>query len=178
LGIARCSIEPRLVSLIMRGLAPRSPMEPVSMRSVLCVPVISAGMIGAALAIAARPAVAADCVAEPNRDAPPGQHWYYHGTDRKCWYLHATVPLGAAEAPAIELQSVHRRQAVPAGEPQRRIAVPAPVPQRRQDAPAPAADLQRQQAAAPPRQAPRSEADEAALYLEFLRWKEEHRDAQ
>jgi hypothetical protein len=156
-------------------------MEPVSMRSVLCVPVISAGMIGAALAIAGRPAVAADCVAEPNRDAPPGQHWYYHldhANDRKCWYLHATVPPGAAEAPAMELQSVHRRQAEPAPEPQRRAAVPAPVPQRRQAAPAPAADLQRQQAAAPPRQAPRSEADEAALYLEFLRWKEEHRGAQ
>jgi hypothetical protein len=145
-------------------------MEPVSMRSVLCVPVISAGMIGAALAIAGRPAVAADCVAEPNRDAPPGQHWYYHldhANDRKCWYLHATVPPGAAEAPAMELQSVHRRQ-----------AVPAPEPQRRRAAPAPAADLQRQQAAAPPRQAPRSEADEAALYLEFLRWKEEHRGEQ
>ncbi len=48
------------------------PMEPVSMRSVLCVPVISAGMFSAALAIAGRPAVAADCLVEPNRDTPPG----------------------------------------------------------------------------------------------------------
>jgi hypothetical protein len=143
-------------------------MEPVSMRSVLCVPVISAGMIGAALATAGGSAVAADCVAEPNRDAPPGQHWYYHldhGTDRKCWYLHATVPAGAAEAPAMELQSVHRRQ-----------AVPAPEPQRRQAAPAPAVEVPRRQVAAPQRPAARSEADEAALYLEFLRWKEQHRD--
>jgi hypothetical protein len=148
------------------------------MRSVLCVPIISAGMIGAALAIAGGPALAADCLTEPNRDTPPGQHWYFHldhGSDRKCWYLHATVPAGAAEAPAMELQSVHRR-AVPAPEPQRRAAVPAPVPQRRQAAPAPAADLQRDQAATPPRQALRTEADEAALYLEFLRWKEQHRD--
>jgi hypothetical protein len=153
-------------------------MEPVSMRSVLCVPVISAGMIGAVLAIAGRPAVAADCLAEPNRDAPPGQHWYYHldhAGDRKCWYLHATVPAGAAEAPAKELHSVHRRPAVPAPEPQRRQAAPALEPQRRQAEPAPPAELQRQ-VAAPQRPAPRSEADEAALYLEFLRWKEQHRD--
>jgi hypothetical protein len=140
-------------------------MEPVSMHSVLCVPVISAGMIGAALAIGVSPVVA-DCLAEPNRDAPAGQHWYYHvdhASDRKCWYLHATVT-GAAEAPAMELQSV-RRQGAPAPEP------------RRQAAPAPSAQPQRQ-VAAPPRPAPRSEADEAALYLEFLRWKEQHRDAQ
>jgi len=138
--------------------------------------VISAGMIGAALAIAGRPALAADCLVEPNRDTPPGQHWYYHldhGTDRKCWYLHATVPAGAAEAPAMELQSVHRR-AVPAPELQRRQAAPALEPQRRQAAPAPES-LQRQ-VAAPQRPAARSEADEAALYLEFLRWREQHRD--
>jgi hypothetical protein len=156
-------------------------MEPVSMRSVLCVPVISAGMIGAALAIASSPVVAADCLTEPNHDAPAGQHWYFHldhATDHKCWYLHATVPAGA-EAPTMELQSVRpqRRQAVPAPEPQRRAAVPAPLPQRRQAAPAPAADLQGQ-VAAPQRPAQRSEADEAALYLEFLRWKEEHRGEQ
>jgi hypothetical protein len=144
-------------------------MEPVSMRTVLCVPVISAGMIGAALAIGLSPA-AADCLGEPNRDAPPGQHWYYrvdHANDRKCWYLHATVT-GAAEGPAQELQSVH---------PLRRPAAPAPEPQRRQAAPAPSAHLQRQ-VAAPQRPVPRSEADEAALYLEFLRWKDQHRDAQ
>jgi hypothetical protein len=156
-------------------------MEPVLMRSVLCVPVISAGLIGAALAIASSPVVAADCLIEPNRDAPAGQHWYFHldhATDHKCWYLHATVPAGA-EAPTMELQSVHsqRRQAVPAPEPQRGAAVPAPVPQRRQAAPAPGTDVQRQ-VAAPQRPAQRSEADEAALYLEFLRWKEEHRGEQ
>jgi hypothetical protein len=145
-------------------------MEPVSMRLVLSVPVIFAGMIGAALAVAGSPVVAADCLAEPNRDTPAGQHWYFHldrGGDRKCWYLHATVPAGAAEAPAMELQSVHRRQAAPAAEPQRRpVATPA-------------AELPRRQVAAPQSPAPqrplaRSEADEAALYLEFLRWKEQH----
>ena len=128
------------------------------MRIVPCVPVISAAAIGAALAIGSLSALAADCLTKPSRDAPSGQHWYYRldrGTDRKCWYLHATVT-GAADAPAMELQSAHtqRRQAAPAAEPPRR------------------------QAAAPQRPAARSEADEAALYLEFLRWKEQHRDAR
>jgi hypothetical protein len=144
-------------------------MEPVSMRIVLSVPVISAGMIGAALVTGLSPA-AADCLAEPNRDAPPGQHWYYrvdHANDRKCWYLHATVT-GGAEGPAMELQSVP---------PLRRLAAPAPEPLRRQATPAPPAPLQRQ-VAAPQRPVPRNEADEAALYLEFLRWKEQRRDAQ
>jgi hypothetical protein len=142
-------------------------MEPVSMRVVFSVPVISAGMVGAALATASGPAMAADCLTEPNRDAPSGQHWYYHldhANDRKCWYLHAAVPAGAGETPAMELQSVHRRQAAPGAE-----------PQRRQVAPAPPAELQQRQVAAPQRPAPRSEADDAALYLEFLRWKEQHR---
>src|SRR5262249_21118662 len=73
---------PRLVPPIMRGpLTPLTPghasvKESVSMRVVLCVPVISAGMIGAVLAIGSSPAVA-DCLPEPNRDAPPGQHWYF-----------------------------------------------------------------------------------------------------
>jgi hypothetical protein len=138
-------------------------MEPVSMRVVPCVPVISAVMTSAALAIGTSP-VAADCLTEPNRDAPAGLHWYYHldhANDRKCWYLHA-VATGPAETPAMELQSVHplRRQA-PA-EPQRRQA-------------APAQELPRRQVAAPQRPAPRSEADEAALYLEFLRWREQQR---
>jgi hypothetical protein len=144
-------------------------MEPVSMRVVLRVPAISAAMIGAALAIASSPAAAADCLTEPNRDAPAGQHWYFHldhATDRKCWYLHTTVPAGAADAASMELQSVHRRQAVPAAEPQRRQAAPAPP-----------AEMQRQ-VAAPPRPGQRSEAEEAALYLEFLRWKEQHRGEQ
>jgi hypothetical protein len=143
-------------------------MEPVTMRVVVCVPPLSAVLIGAALIVCTSP-VMAECLVEPNRDTPPGQHWYYHldrGSDRKCWYLHAVVP-GGAEAPAMELQSVR---------PQRR-PIPAPVaqPQRRQAAPAPAAELQQRQVAAPQRPAQRSEADEAALYLEFLRWKEQHR---
>jgi hypothetical protein len=38
--------------------------------------------------------------------------------------------------------------------------------------------LPRRQVAAPQPPAQRSEADEAALYLEFLRWQEQHRGEQ
>ena len=140
------------------------------MRIVLCVPAISAGMIGAALAIGVSPVVAADCLAEPNRDAPPGQHWYYHldhANDRKCWYLHATVP----GVPRRRRRWNCNRCVRSGGR------WPPPEPQRRQAAPA-RCELQRRQVAAPQRPAQRSEAEEAALYLEFLRWKEQHRDAQ
>ncbi|MBV9970619.1 MAG: hypothetical protein JO228_11595 [Xanthobacteraceae bacterium] len=132
------------------------------MRIVLRVRAIWAGPIAAALAIAGHPA-AADCLGEPNRDAPAGQHWYYHldhGSDRKCWYLHATVAAGTPDA--MELQSVHSPRR-PLAEPQRRPVSRVP------------AELPRRQVAAPQRPALRTEADEAALYLEFLRWKERHR---
>jgi hypothetical protein len=122
--------------------------------------------IGAVLAIGSGSTLAADCLIKPNRDAPSGQHWYYRvDANRKCWFPHATVR-AAAEASAIKVQSVHwqRWRAAPAADPPRRLA-------------APAAELQRRQADALQPPAPRSEADEAALYLEFLRWKEQHRDA-
>jgi hypothetical protein len=41
-------------------------------------------------------AYANDCVAAPNASAPQGQHWYYRidrAHQRKCWYLHAALPL-------------------------------------------------------------------------------------
>jgi hypothetical protein len=119
----------------------------MSMRVVFCVPVISAGMIGAALAIGGSPAVAAaECLTEPNRDPPPGSHWYYRGdrtNDRKCWYLRA-LPAGTAEAPAS--------------------AAEAPRPVTGQT-------VQRGRRSL-------SESEEAALYLEFLRWREQQRTAQ
>lgn len=46
-------------------------------------------------------AAADSCLSAPNGAPPKGQHWYYHA-DRvkglKCWYLHETVALPAANA--------------------------------------------------------------------------------
>jgi hypothetical protein len=122
----------------------------MSMRVLLCVPAISAGMMVAALALEANTAVAAvECITEPNREPPEGSHWYYRvdrATDRKCWYLRALIQ-GTPEAPAAMTQRASTRPAV------------APQTVRRS-------------------KPPMSESEEAALYLEFLRWKEQQRSAQ
>jgi hypothetical protein len=121
----------------------------MSMRVLFCVAVISAGMIGAALAFGANPAAAAvDCITEPNRDPPEGSHWYYRvdrATDRKCWYLRALMP-GTPQVTAAETQHASAR--------------PPAAPTARRG------------------KAPLSESEEAALYLEFLRWKEQQRTTQ
>jgi hypothetical protein len=49
-----------------------------------------------------------DCLAAPNASSPRGQHWYYHidlPNNRKCWYLHAPVVLGAAKSPEFHAVS-------------------------------------------------------------------------
>jgi hypothetical protein len=120
----------------------------MSVRVLLCVPAISAGMIVAAIALEANTAAAVECITEPNREPPEGSHWYYRvdrATDRKCWYLRALMP-GPSE-PSV------------AAAPQRASARPAVAPAVR-------------------RSKPMSESEEAALYLEFLRWKEQRRSAQ
>jgi hypothetical protein len=45
---------------------------------------------------------AADCLAQPGRDAGPGAHWYYHfdrGNNRKCWYPLQPQPATPQPAP-------------------------------------------------------------------------------
>jgi hypothetical protein len=51
---------------------------------------------GISLDLQADSARANDCVTAPNASAPQGQHWYYRidrSSHRKCWYLHATLPV-------------------------------------------------------------------------------------
>ncbi len=124
-----------------------------------------AGVMGAGV-LGADPAMAAsECLGAPNRDAPAGSHWYYHmdrTADRKCWYLHATV--GAADPPTGALERPVERQVERAERPPVR---PAARPMPRQA-----------QAAADGARPPMSESEQAALYLEFLRWREQQRSAQ
>jgi hypothetical protein len=147
-------------------------MEPkMTMRAVFCVPAIVAGMIGAALALGANTAVAAaECLTEPNRDPPQGSHWFYRvdrTTDRRCWYLRAWTPPSSADP-----QRATPRP--PAGEAVQRATPPlgeSPVMQRTT---ARSMVGQTGQRARPPL----SESDHAALFLEFLRWKEQQKSAQ
>jgi hypothetical protein len=150
----------------------------MTLRAVFCVPGIVGGMIGAALALGANSAVAAvECLTEPNRDAPQGSHWFYRvdrATDRRCWYLRASTP-PPSPAPAAEAQHATPRPAA------------APVVQRSGPSPgdsAPAVETRRatvRPTAGQTGQRPRpplSESDQAALFLEFLRWKEQQKSAQ
>jgi len=121
----------------------------MSMRVLFCTAVISAGTIGAVLAFGANTvAAAADCITEPNRDPPEGSHWYYRA-DR------------ATDRKCWYLRAlIQGTPQVPAAETQRASARPAAAPTVRRG------------------KAPLSESEEAALYLEFLRWKEQQRTAQ
>jgi hypothetical protein len=143
------------------------------MRVVLCVLVIAAGMMGAGLALGATTALAAaECLTEPNREPPEGSHWFYRvdrATDRRCWYLRAWTP-PASPAPAAELPRATARS--PAGQAMQHSRPPLGEP-----APAARAPVRSGQTAQRPRP-PLSESDQAALFLEFLRWKQQQKSAQ
>jgi hypothetical protein len=48
------------------------------------------------------------CLEQPDREAPPGEHWHYHydrQKNRRCWHLGAVAPATAAPAPRPRAQS-------------------------------------------------------------------------
>lgn len=72
-----------------------------------------------------------NCVSAPGAVTPTGQHWYYR-TDqvkhRKCWYLHATVPVAnhaPAKAPAAPALATPQSNSTGTTQ----SANPAPAPQ-------------------------------------------------
>jgi hypothetical protein len=87
-------------------------------------PLIVAIMV-AASAGAMPAARAADCLAGPNAQSPPGRHWYYRidrASHRKCWYLgELKRHRGAAQT------NTRRSVAPPADEPDEDAAPPAPA---------------------------------------------------
>jgi hypothetical protein len=150
-------------------------MEPkMTMRAVFCVPAIVGGMIGAALALGTNTALAAaECLTEPNHDPPQGSHWFYRvdrATDRRCWYLRAWTP--PPSSPTAETQRAPARPlAGDAVQRARPIGEPASVMQHTTARSLPGQTGQRTRR-------PLSESDQAALFLEFLRWKEQQKSAQ
>jgi hypothetical protein len=159
-----------------RSHAPATELR-MSMRAVCCVPVVAAGMIGATLALGADTALAAvECLTDPNRTPPEGSHWFYRidrPTDRRCWYLRPWSA-GASPAPATETQRTTARspaaQTVPRTKPPLSDSAPAAEAH---GATAGSTAEQTAQRARPPL----SESDQAALFLEFLRWKEQQKTA-
>jgi hypothetical protein len=77
-------------------------------RAAACIAVVAKLLLtGIGAGLPTNSAVAADnCAVAPGAAAPKGRHWYYRVDSvnhRKCWYLHAIVPLQAvarSEAPS------------------------------------------------------------------------------
>jgi hypothetical protein len=81
-----------------------------------------------------------NCATAPGAAAPVGQHWYYHvdrEKHRKCWYLHAALPL------ANHVAAVHRAtasQPVPAVATPQSPSGATPIATNAASTPQPAAD--------------------------------------
>ena len=140
---------------------PRQIIGHEMMRSTLCFALISTGMIGAALCLDAPNASAADdCITESNLVPPKGSRWYYdvdRATNRKCWHMalstapHTPNTQRTSAAFGLTVRSRFGHAAVTQHTTVRSTAG------------------QTAQRGGPPL----SESEQAALFLEFLRWKEQ-----
>jgi hypothetical protein len=67
------------------------------------VPVVTAGLLAAVIPFSINRAFATDdCLAQPNRQTAPGEHWYYRSdpaNDRKCWHIVESGTKMSQEAP-------------------------------------------------------------------------------
>jgi len=114
-------------------------------RALLCFALVSTGMIGGALGAGADNASAADdCVTESNLVPPKGSRWYYHMDHATNRKCWYIATLASAPAAPRTVRASVRASV--RAEPVR---------------------------AARPGKHERSESEQAALYLEFLRWKEQ-----
>jgi hypothetical protein len=136
-------------------------------RSALCFALISSSMIGAALCLGANNApVAGDCITESNLVPPKGSRWDYdidRATNRKCWHI---VPLPTARAAPRRTTARSVSGQTRRSKHQVRESEQAAVTQRATVRSTAGQTVQRGGL-------PLSESDEAALFLEFLRWKEQ-----
>jgi hypothetical protein len=135
-------------------------------RSALCFALISSSMMGAALCLGSNNApVAGDCITESNLVPPKGSRWDYdidRATNRKCWHI---VPLSTART------APQRTTARSASGQTRRSK--HQVRESEQVAATQLATVRSTAAQTAQSDKPSlSESDQAALFLEFLRWKE------
>jgi hypothetical protein len=148
---------------------PRQIMGHEMVRSALRFALISTGMIGAALGLSAHNASAADdCITESNVVPPKGSRWHYdvdRATNRKCWHIVAlstashtpnTQRTSARSAPGLTVRSKHQVSESGRAAVTQQTTVGSTAGQTAQRG-----------------RPPLSESDQAALFLEFLRWKEQ-----
>ena len=91
-------------------------------RVIFCIPVVAAAVFITAIEIGTvKWALAAsDCIEEPNRQAPPGGHWFYRSdsvNNRKCWHLVEPPSSPQAEAPKGDTPSSLRQAEAATAEP-------------------------------------------------------------
>jgi hypothetical protein len=71
--------------------------------------VVSLSLLGAS-ALKDRAFADSACVEQPDRDAPRGEHWYFHvdrEKNRKCWHLGPVAPAPVHEAPPPRAERAH-----------------------------------------------------------------------
>ena len=122
--------------------------------ALFCLALVSTGVVGASLELGVNYASAADdCITESNLVPAKGSRWYYHidhAKNRKCWFL-----MKVTTAPAT---------------PQTRRTLP------RSDLARTSPELGEQSTAGQTGERGKhklSEAEQATLFLEFLRWREQ-----
>ena len=122
--------------------------------ALLCLALVSAGVVGVSLELGVNYASAADdCIMESNLVPPKGSRWYYHidrATNRKCWFL-----MKVTTAPATP----QKRHTLP------RLDLASTSPELGELSTTGQTGLRRKHKL--------SESEQAALFLEFLRWKEQ-----
>jgi hypothetical protein len=70
---------------------------------------ISLSLIGAT-AVKGRAFADSPCIEQPDRDAPQGEHWYFHfdrEKNRKCWHLEAVAPVTREAPPPPRAERTH-----------------------------------------------------------------------
>ena len=127
-------------------------------------------MIGAALCLGANNAPAAgDCITESNLVPPKGSRWDYdidRATNRKCWHTLSTARAAPQRTTARSVSGQTRRSKHQVRESEQAAVTQLGTVR--------STAGQTSQSGKPSL----SESDEAALFLEFLRWKEQQKSAQ
>jgi hypothetical protein len=122
--------------------------------SLLCLALVSTGAVGASELGVNYASAADDCITASNLVPPKGSRWYYHidhATSRKCWFLMKVATVPATPQTRRKLPRLDLARTSPElGE----LSTDGRTGQRGKHK--------------------LSEAEQAALFLEFLRWKDEH----
>jgi hypothetical protein len=86
---------------------------------------VAVGLLAAVISFTIRAFATDDCLAEPNRQPAPGEHWYYRSdpaNNRKCWHIGEPGIKPPQEAPVTSTSypALLQAQHVPSTRPEQR----------------------------------------------------------